>query len=113
MNLSEEKGELHEEGRETISPLSDSIVTASRTNPDWVARCKQHVLLQVPPTAQTFPLQLHLHHNLALGFAIPILLLESPCSFVGPSVTKFQQNFSAQYLDNEKSYRRSAGVKTT
>ena len=33
--------------------------------------------------------------------------------FVGSSVTKFQQNFSAQYLGNEKSYRRSAGVKTT
>ena len=42
-----------------------------------------------------------------------ILLLESPCSLVGWSVTKFQQNFSAQYLGNEKSYRRSAGVKTT
>ena len=32
---------------------------------------------------------------------------------VRPSVTKFQQNFSARYLGNEKSYRRSAGVKTT
>merc|ERR1711989_295205 len=42
-----------------------------------------------------------------------ILLLESPCSLVRPSVTKFQQNFSAQYLGNEKSYRRFAGVKTT
>ena len=34
-------------------------------------------------------------------------------SFVRPLVTKFQQNFSTRYLGNEKSYRRSAGVKTT
>ena len=55
-------------GKETISPPSDGILGA-RLNPDQVARGKEHVLLQVPPAVQTFPLQLHLHQNLALYFA--------------------------------------------
>ena len=49
--------------RETSSPPSDRIVDA-RLNPDRVARCKQHVLLQIPPAVQTFPLQMHLQENL-------------------------------------------------
>ena len=59
--------------------------------------------------------RLALPYTLSMGAiqSMYILLLESPCPLVGPSVTKFQQNFSAQYLGNEKSYRRSAGVKTT
>ena len=68
-----------------ISPPS---VTGSLDS-DWVARAKQHVLLQVPPAAQTFPLKVHLHHNLALGFAIPINLIEANfCLFVGKSLFK-------------------------
>ena len=50
-----------------ISPSSDGIVDA-RMNPDQVSRGKEHVLLQVPPAAQTFPRQLHLHQNLACDF---------------------------------------------
>ena len=55
-------------GREMISPSSDGGPDA-RLNSDRVPRGKEHVLLQVPPAAQTFPLQLHLHQNLALYFA--------------------------------------------
>ena len=50
------------------SPSSDGGPDA-RLNSDRVSRGKEHVLLQVPPAAQTFPLQLHLHQNLALYFA--------------------------------------------
>ena len=61
-------------GRETSSPPSDRIVNA-RLNHDRVARCEQHVLLQVPPTGQTFPLEMHLQENLAFGWWIDIFAL--------------------------------------
>ena len=68
--------------------ISPSSVTGS-LDPDSVARAKQHVLLQGPPAAQTFPLKVHLRHNQALGFAIPISLIEANfCLFVGKSLFK-------------------------
>ena len=60
--------------------ISPSSVTGS-LDPDWVARAKQHVLLQVPPAAQTFSLKVHLYHILGLGFAIPITLFEANFRF--------------------------------
>ena len=79
-----EEGEEDEEGG-MISPPS---VTGS-LDPDPVARAKQHVLLQVPPAAQTFSLKVHLYHNLGLSLAMPINSFKANFRlFVGKSLFK-------------------------